>query len=253
MPVPTGEPTAHPTRTRTGDGCARAWASRCRERRDVADDRTAPEATGADHEVVAVLLAAVAGSLDVLAFLALGQVFASVMTGNLALLGVAVGTTDGDLARSAGIAFAGYACGTAAGSLLTGGRRPRPARWALALESALLTVVVAGWEAESGEPTATLRPWLLLVAAAAMGVQSVAARRLPGGPSTTYFTGMLTGVVADLVQHRRVHAWSAARIASLVVAAGLAAGLDQNAPRLAVVLPGLALAAATFLAHVRRI
>jgi len=46
----------------------------------------------------------------------LGKVFSSVITGNLALLGVAGGQQDATLSLNAGLALAGYA------------RRPRPDR-----------------------------------------------------------------------------------------------------------------------------
>ncbi|CCB78105.1 protein of unknown function [Streptantibioticus cattleyicolor NRRL 8057 = DSM 46488] len=46
---------------------------------------------GSTDQVTVVLLAAASGGVDALAFTTLGHVFAGVMTGNLALLGIAVG------------------------------------------------------------------------------------------------------------------------------------------------------------------
>ncbi len=69
------------------------------------------------HTMV-TLLCIVSGSLDAISFLALGEAFASVMTGNIVFLGVAVGTRDPHLALSCGIALGGYVVGTAAGSWL---------------------------------------------------------------------------------------------------------------------------------------
>lgn len=49
------------------------------------------------------------GALDAVTFLRLGKVFSSVITGNLALLGVAAGQHDATLALNGGLALAGYA------------------------------------------------------------------------------------------------------------------------------------------------
>jgi uncharacterized membrane protein YoaK (UPF0700 family) len=66
------------------------------------------------------------GALDVVSYLRLGKVFSSVITGNLALLGVATGKHDAVLASNAGLALAGYACGVLVGALP--GRRSEASR-----------------------------------------------------------------------------------------------------------------------------
>ena len=67
--------------------------------------------------VLAVVLTLASGATDVATFIRLGSVFASVMTGNLVLLGLAIGRS-GALATHAVVAIAGYSVGVAAGTRL---------------------------------------------------------------------------------------------------------------------------------------
>ncbi len=65
-----------------------------------------------------MLLTATAGALDATTFLGLGSVFASVMTGNMVLLGLSAGKSDAELAVASGIALAGYVVGTLVGAAI---------------------------------------------------------------------------------------------------------------------------------------
>ena len=56
------------------------------------------------------------GVLDAVGFLGLGGVFASVMTGNLVLLGLSGGTRDRSLAVHAAVAIGCYVVGVAVGT-----------------------------------------------------------------------------------------------------------------------------------------
>jgi uncharacterized membrane protein YoaK (UPF0700 family) len=93
-----------------------------------------------------VLLAVTTGATDATAFERLGHTFASVITGNLVLLGVSAVAGDGRLALSAGVALAGYAIGV----LVAAPRRREPsdpahewpARTTLALAADLACLVV---------------------------------------------------------------------------------------------------------------
>jgi uncharacterized membrane protein YoaK (UPF0700 family) len=203
------------------------------------DGRAGPRA-----RATTLLLAGTAGSLDVLAFLALGQVFATVMTGNLVLLGIALGQRSADLAIAAGLAFAGYTTGTLAGSALARAGRGPGLRRALGLEALLLAGLLLGWELANGTPSGGPRDVLLAVAAAASGAQSAAAVRLPDVPTTTYFTGTLTELIADAVHEHRFRGWSLARIVSLAATAGATAYLLPRAPRAAAAIPLAAVLAA---------
>lgn len=201
------------------------------------------ESTALSVQGAALLLAVVAGSVDALAFLTLGEVFASVMTGNLVLLGIGLVRAEAQIVATA-IALGGYVVGVLAASQLARRARRIRVRTAARLEALLVAGLVVGWQVTDGPPgAANARDLLLVLAAAAMGVQSVLSSRLPGGPSTTYFTSTLTGVVADLGRHRRVRLWPLGRLVALVTGAALTAWLVADAPRYAVVAPAVGLAA----------
>jgi len=205
-----------------------------------ADDQAAPAAGQAGRAgrrdataitVLAVVLTLGTGATDVASFTRLGNVFASVMTGNLVLLGLGVGRLSGALAAHAVAAFAGYLAGVAAGARLVPGGRAAEAAWHRALPAALLVEFVLlagftlGWELTSAAPRAAAQWVLLAVASAAMGTQSAAARGFAGRVSTTYLTGTLTGVVAAWVTPGRDHTRMQWREVSLLVALAVGAAV----------------------------
>ncbi|MGI8712606.1 MAG: YoaK family protein [Solirubrobacteraceae bacterium] len=168
------------------------------------------------RDVLLVLLAATTGAVDATAIERLGHVFASVITGNLVLLGVSAVRNTQDVALSSGCALAGYAVGV----LLAAPRRSRGPRtprrppddnvWpsgttaALTIDLGLMVVFAAGWELAGGRPGRGAQTALLSIAAGAMGVQSSAVRRL-GQMSTTYLTSTLTGLLETAI----TRSWSA--------------------------------------------
>jgi uncharacterized membrane protein YoaK (UPF0700 family) len=167
--------------------------------------RPRPEAARTDETDVAVITALAAvltlatGATDVVSFIRLGGVFASVMTGNLVLLGLAIGRS-GALAAHAVVAFAGYAAGVAAGTRLmraagSSGPPNRAPRAALLMELVLLAGFAVGWELTGAAPHGGAQLVLLAVAATAMGIQSAAARGLGPQVATTFLTGTVTSVV----------------------------------------------------------
>ena len=197
--------------------------------------------TARRRDALVVLLALVTGATDATAFERLGNAFASVITGNLVLLGIGGARPDGRLALFSGCALAAYAIGV----LATAPRRddeqtsawPASANLALGADLLLLVGVTVGWELSDGHPGRTAEALLLAAAAAAMGAQSTAVRRL-GQISTTYLTSTFIGVFESIAARR----WSADEtrsVAILVVAFGGAAaatGLIVDAPRLLPVL-----------------
>ncbi|GGS74387.1 YoaK family protein [Nonomuraea spiralis] len=155
-----------------------------------------------------VALALAAGAVDALSFLALGQVFTANMSGNLVLLGLALGTGDTSHIIRSGVSLAAFCLGLALGFTLLGRAPPGrdvpssrepgvPARplAVLLAELALLLVVAAGWTAR-----ALPGPALIAASGTAMGLQS-AVTRWAGGPglSTTYVTGTLTSLAGRMV------------------------------------------------------
>jgi uncharacterized membrane protein YoaK (UPF0700 family) len=154
--------------------------------------------------VLALALTVVAGATDVAAFTRLGGVFASVMTGNLTLLGLAAARASGQLAVHLGVAFAGDVAGVALGSrigLRSGGNALWPASVTviLLIELIMYGALTVGWEATGSSPGGTGQFVLLAAATVAMGLQAAAVRHLNMSLSTTYLTGTLTAAVASLV------------------------------------------------------
>ena len=81
------------------------------------------------RDVLVVVLTLTTGAVDAVTFLRLGNVFSSVITGNLVLLGVAAGRASARLAVNSGLALAGYAAGALAGGAVAGNHsRGRPGR-----------------------------------------------------------------------------------------------------------------------------
>src|SRR5215213_5380493 len=122
-------------------------------------------------------LTAAAGWLDALAFLHLGKVFVSFMSGNLLFVGIGAGEGDGGLVVRAGAVLGAFLLGTAFGARITGSLlvpgKPSPLRHTLLLEAGLLAVFAFLWVA-TGNPAghATMTLALLVVGAAAMGLQA---------------------------------------------------------------------------------
>jgi uncharacterized membrane protein YoaK (UPF0700 family) len=177
-----------------------------------------------------VVLALTSGAIDAVTFVRLGNVFSSVITGNLALLGLAVGERHGALAVNSGLALAAYAAGVLAGGALAGPAEggqpvwPRRATLTLAAELVVLAGFSAGWLAADGHPSGGVRLTLLALTAAAMGMQSAAVRLL-GQMSTTYLTSTLIGIFHSLGARRVPPDWQRSTGVLIVFVAGAALGV----------------------------
>jgi uncharacterized membrane protein YoaK (UPF0700 family) len=156
------------------------------------------------RDSLVVVLTITTGAVDAAAFLALGHVFASVITGNMVLLGVAAGTAQPALAVHSGVTLAGYVAGVAIGAPLAVYRHESGTTWppsvtvTLLVELGVLAVFSVVWELAGSAPRGGLQLALVALLAAAMGLQAAAVRRL-GQMSSTYLTSTLTGLVAGLV------------------------------------------------------
>jgi uncharacterized membrane protein YoaK (UPF0700 family) len=195
--------------------------------------------TRALRDRLVVLLALVSGATDATGFLSLGGAFASVMTGNMVLVGVAVGSGDGSLVGLLLFAIGGYVAGAALGARVAGAPReadplwPRAVSRGLLVELALFAVFAVAWWALGSDPGETSAAGLLGLTALALGIQSSAIQRFGvPGLSTTYLTGTLTTVVIRLVSRQplRTVRHSATILLGLVAGAGLAAALVTLAP-----------------------
>ena len=159
-----------------------------------------------------VILALTTGAVNAVTFLRLGKVFASVMTGNLALFGVATAERDGEFAINASVALAGYGLGVVAGAALARAPRegqptwPRRVTVTLAVELLVLAGFSAGWLVLAGHPSGGGQMVLLVVVSAAMGMQATAVRRL-GEMSSTYLTSTLTALFEAMAARRLPPSW----------------------------------------------
>ncbi len=156
--------------------------------------------------LVIILLAFGSGAVDALSFAALGAVFASVMTGNLVLLGLAlIRLRPGPIVETV-TAIAGYVAGVLAAAAWLrrtafGERDPWPVRVVVTLAAvpAVQAAVLAGWLAGAARPSPAAQVMLLALSSFAMGVQSAAVNALPvPGAATTYLTGTLTSLATEM-------------------------------------------------------
>src|SRR5215469_11573151 len=118
--------------------------------------------------VIAVVLTFASGASDVASFTRLGNVFTSVMTGNITMFGLSLARGSASLAAHTGVAFAGYVTGVVIGTRIAWHRTERrsagpavkppggswPAHMTLTLltELTLLAGVLAGWELTGTRP-----------------------------------------------------------------------------------------------------
>jgi uncharacterized membrane protein YoaK (UPF0700 family) len=178
------------------------------------------------RDVLALLLAVTAGATDATAVLRLGHVFASVITGNLVLLGVGGTMRNGRLSLFAGCTLGAYALGV----ILAAPRRaendeegrpvwPASTTLALGAELALLIAFTVVWQIDGRAPARGAQLVMLGLCAAAMGVQSTSVRRL-GAISTTYLTSTLVGLLEAVVVRR----WAEPQTRSLGILLALTAG-----------------------------
>ncbi len=192
---------------------------------------------GAVRDGLLVLLTLTTGAVDASCFLHLGNVFSSVITGNLVLLGVAAATQSASLAIHSGVALAGYSAGVLIGAPIATRRARGGETWplsvsvTLAAEFCVLAAFSVGWELTGGRPGSTAQVLLIAALAVAMGIQSAAVRQL-GGMSTTYLTGTLTAVVTELVTRDRGpgFARSVGVLAAIVSGAVVGGLVAEHAP-----------------------
>ena len=151
-------------------------------------------------DVGLALMAVAAGSTDAMAFLKLGMVFTSAMTGNTVLMCIAIGQGRLAAALLSFAAFASFVVGAMLAAALSG-RRPARTGASLTplfvLEIACLAGFVALWFASDRSKEAATYA-LVALSALAMGVQGVTARHInvPQVNTIVFTTTILTVVVS---------------------------------------------------------
>jgi uncharacterized membrane protein YoaK (UPF0700 family) len=155
------------------------------------------------------LLAWAAGLVDAISYLALGRVFTAMMTGNTVLLALAIGQGEGMAVLRSAIALACFSVGAATGAIIVSRGRSRE-EWppsvtaAFAVEAFLLAGFTAVWHVAGSTLTAGTTSLLIALSGLAMGIQAAAVRHLGiPGVATTYLTGTLTSLMAELTSSLR--------------------------------------------------
>ncbi|MFF5180642.1 YoaK family protein [Micromonospora sp. NPDC000316] len=167
-------------------------------------------AAGDEHllrrrQALVVVLTFLTGCADAIGFLALGGAFASVMTGNMVLVGLSAGRGDPALALTSACAILSFVVGVLAGARVVGSAQPEDPVWprrvtsALVLELLVFVVFLVVWEVTLHDADTRVHLALLMLSAVALGVQSSAIQRFGvSGLSSTYLTGTLTSLIAGV-------------------------------------------------------
>ncbi|MDK8190753.1 YoaK family protein [Paenibacillus sp. UMB7766-LJ446] len=192
-----------------------------------------------------LLLCLSAGMVDVIGYLGLGHVLTANMTGNIVLLGIAIARAQEFVVLRALLALIGFIAGNAIAAHMIG-RVQTKNGWSsrvttvFTVESILLLLFAITMISPYSEQLSYM---LIAILAAAMGMQTTAARRIGiAGISTTVLTNNLAAVVEDAVSilQRLRHA----NIRSLVKA--LSADAYLRAGAVVIYLCGVILAAILF-------
>lgn len=210
------------------------------------------------RDVLLVALTFAAGAVDAVVFLRL-DVFTAVMTGNIVLLGLAVGQGAFRNAFRSLVALTAYAAGVLAAARLVG-TTPHDSIWpahvtrALAIEWVLHAVFLGGWILTDARPDGVAAASLIAVSGVAMGIQAATARTLAPNMSTTYVTGTLTALLSELSALGALGP-DARRRVTIVVALGVGAVCGAlvlvSAAALAPALPVLVIGAVVLVAATR--
>lgn len=206
------------------------------------------------RNAAAMFLTAASGATDAIGYLALGSVFTSAMTGNVALLGIALAHHNGERIGRVLVSLIGYMAGAALGARIARTPEPGDPVWppaitrALALEAVFFVAYAATWWTVGTASDVYGKAVLLGLGAIALGIQSSAMQRFGSGLglNTTFVTGALIKLVGQLATgHRfRDNRHHLLVLVGLVLGCFLGAVLVLHAPTYAPVVPLVALAVA---------
>lgn len=223
------------------------------------------QSLGFESGINLYLLTWAAGVMDALSYLQ-AKVFTANMTGNTVVLGLGIIGPDRSRVPDCALAIGAFAVGALMGAIvLVRLRQPdevNDLKVGILMEIPFAIGFTILWALFPAERAPWVLPAMLLMSACALGIQSVAVRRLHlSGVVTTFITGTITTAIVSLLQRKepgarpRKEAQSsplilvgmfAIYILAAVTAAILGsaknpwAGLDALAPLLAVVVRAFA-------------
>jgi uncharacterized membrane protein YoaK (UPF0700 family) len=156
------------------------------------------------EEIGLAWLSLASGCTDVLSFLKLGDVFTSAMTGNTALLAIAVGQGRTIVALRSLSALFGFMLGVALCTMIYNLADPerterRRLRQLLLIEALFLGACAALWTMNGDPIPGNARYAVILLSAIGMGIQGAVASRINvSGISTIVFTSVLVRIVMTI-------------------------------------------------------
>jgi uncharacterized membrane protein YoaK (UPF0700 family) len=180
------------------------------DERPALDSRYSPTLLVRVRNVTAMVLAAASGATDAIGFLALGHVFTSAMTGNLALLGISLAHRNGERVGRVLVSIACFMAGAAFGARVARSPEPDDPVWpssvtrALAIEAVVFVGYAACWWTMGPQYGVVAKATLLGLGAVALGIQSAAMQRFGPGLNTTFLSGSLTILVGWLATGHRL-------------------------------------------------
>ncbi|MFD8548241.1 YoaK family protein [Streptomyces sp. NPDC059649] len=188
--------------------------------------------SGTALTVIMVCLTVVTGMVEAVSFLALGQVFAAMQTGNLLFLGFGVAGQGGLPVVGTAVSLGSFALGAALGARWESGLAAREQRWfpaGLLTEAALLAgAAVAAWGSAPAPGLPLGRRYLVIgLMALAMGMRNVTAiRAAPPDLTSTVETRTMTALVSGSVlgQDKRLGYGSHAAVRRLASVGAMFAG-----------------------------
>ena len=172
------------------------------------------------------------GLIDAVSFISLGHVFAANMTGNIVLLGFAMGGATGLSATRSVASLLAFMAGALFGGMInvrhSGWAQMVLLKRAIVIEAALL-LMAAGFAASAGTKTEIspgLAYGLIVLMALAMGVRNAVVRKLAVPDlTTTVLTLTVTGIASDSTLAGGANPrWRSRVTAVITMFAGAAAG-----------------------------
>jgi uncharacterized membrane protein YoaK (UPF0700 family) len=164
----------------------------------------AAAATGRATMIALMVLTFSTGLIDAVSFISLGRVFTANMTGNIVLLGFAVGGATGLSAARSGASLLAFIAGALVGGVIN----VRHSDWtpsrllkrAIVIEAGLLltATILAASAGNKTEISPSLTYGLIVLMALAMGVRNAVVRKLAVPDlTTTVLTLTVTGIASD--------------------------------------------------------